>query len=273
LQIRLQKIVNRRPGLASPTVTFEIGDGQAAEFICYPPAYQQAAYRWIACVLGKQDQWIELESLTESPRDGVQRAKSSARRDRLHPLSGCRNAQPGVAWFREEMSQERTTSDRRSTPAAESKGSSWVKLIPVAVTLLVGAGAILLGAQQGPRGITHIMLLSLVLGESAVALLVARRHPRAALLGVLVTYVLVDNEATTLLPVLLVLYTVARSKDRWTAGVAAAVTAFALVVTPAIHGATASLLLQTFLPLLAAGLAVAIGINRRADQSAPATSA
>jgi hypothetical protein len=142
--------------------------------------------------------------------------------------------------------------------------------MPFALTLLVGAVAIIVGAQQGPRGSTHIVLLSVVLGENALALLVGRRHPHAALLGVLATYALVDDEATTLLPVLLALFTVARAKDRWSGGFAAALAALVVVVTPVIHGNAAGLF-QTLLPLLAIVFAVAIGINHRADHSAPLT--
>jgi hypothetical protein len=61
LQIRLPKIVSRRPGRGSPTVTFDVGDGEAAEFACHPPAYPQASFRWIASLLGDPDRWIQLE--------------------------------------------------------------------------------------------------------------------------------------------------------------------------------------------------------------------
>jgi hypothetical protein len=62
LQVRTLKIVGARPGLASPTVTFEVGDGEVAGFTCHPPSYPRAAFRWFAALLGERDRWIELES-------------------------------------------------------------------------------------------------------------------------------------------------------------------------------------------------------------------
>jgi hypothetical protein len=141
------------------------------------------------------------------------------------------------------------------------------------VTVLTGAVAIAVRAQQGPRGSVHIMLLSLVLLENALALLIRRHHPLAALLSVLATYVLVDNEATTLLPVLFALFTVATAKSRWVVSVATALTTLVALATPVIHNDTPSLFVHTLLPLLGVGLAaaVAIPIHHRADHTAPVT--
>lgn len=61
LQIRTPNIITRRPGRGSPVVTFEVDDGETAEFACRCPRYPRAAYWYIACVLGDSQRWIELE--------------------------------------------------------------------------------------------------------------------------------------------------------------------------------------------------------------------
>ncbi len=61
LQIRTPNIVTRRPGRGSPVVTFEVGDGETAEFTCRCPRYPRASYWYITCVLGDSNRWIELE--------------------------------------------------------------------------------------------------------------------------------------------------------------------------------------------------------------------
>jgi hypothetical protein len=107
--------------------------------------------------------------------------------------------------------------------------------IPLAVIVVAGAVAIVMGAQQAPRGSTHVVLLGLVLAENSFALLARRRHPLIALTAVLTAYALVDNEATTVLPVLLALFTVATVRDRRTVGRATIVTAIIIAATPGMH--------------------------------------
>ena len=80
-------------------------------------------------------------------------------------------------------------------------------VVPVAVIAAMGVATIALKASQGPRS-SHIYWLSLVLSESAVALLLRRRHPTAALAGVLATYLVFDFPAISAAPVLLALFTV-----------------------------------------------------------------
>ena len=146
-------------------------------------------------------------------------------------------------------------------------------LIPVAVVVMAGTVAIVLRSQQVPRSGVHAVLLSFVLIENALALLARRRHPTAALLGVLATYALVDNEATTLLPVLVAVFTVVTTKARQIVAFVAVATAVLIVATPVIHGDAGGLLIHTLLPLLVLGLAVAAGSIRRAGWTAPFRSA
>lgn len=149
---------------------------------------------------------------------------------------------------------------RRPTGSARSKV---LDLIPVAVVVVVGTVGIVLRAQQGPRSSVHVILLSLVLAENVFALLVRGRHPLMTFVGVVATYALVDNEATTLLPVLVALFTVAMARDRHIVRVAAGVTALVVIATPVIHSDGSSLFLHTLLPLLGGGVAVGAGIEGR----------
>ena len=61
LQIRVLTLVGRRPGRGSPGVTFDIANGQAAEFSCHPPAFAQSWFLWVASVLGDPNRFILLE--------------------------------------------------------------------------------------------------------------------------------------------------------------------------------------------------------------------
>ena len=80
-------------------------------------------------------------------------------------------------------------------------------LVPVAFVLLYGASWIAIHAHQA-RGFTHPLFQCLALTENVIALLLRRRKPIGALAGILAVYVFVDLEPTTLLPVLLSLFTV-----------------------------------------------------------------
>jgi hypothetical protein len=131
------------------------------------------------------------------------------------------------------------------------------------VVVLVGTIGIVLRAQQGPRSSVHVMLLSFVLAENLLALLLRGRHPLMTFVCIVATYALVDNEATTLLPMLLALFTVATARDRHIIRFAVGVAALVVIATPVIHHDGSSLFLQTLLPLLACGLAVGAGIERR----------
>ena len=61
LQVRLVTITGKRPGRGSPVVTFEVGDGETAEFVCRAPRYPQASLSYLAASLGDQDRWLRLE--------------------------------------------------------------------------------------------------------------------------------------------------------------------------------------------------------------------
>jgi hypothetical protein len=51
------------PGLSSPPRTFDIDSGQTVKFVCHPPKFLGASWlKYLACLLGARDWWIELES-------------------------------------------------------------------------------------------------------------------------------------------------------------------------------------------------------------------
>jgi hypothetical protein len=61
LQVRVPRLLIF-PGLASPPVTFDAATGVRVEFVCHPPKFTQAAWpKYIACLRGRRDRWIELE--------------------------------------------------------------------------------------------------------------------------------------------------------------------------------------------------------------------
>jgi hypothetical protein len=61
LQIRSLHIVNRRLGLASPTITVDINDDETATYMCQPGPFTKALGRWAACLTGDRTKWITLE--------------------------------------------------------------------------------------------------------------------------------------------------------------------------------------------------------------------
>jgi hypothetical protein len=103
----------------------------------------------------------------------------------------------------------------------------FLDIAPVAVIALYGALWIALHASEN-RGFTHAIFQSLALIENTVALLFRRLKPMGALLSIVAVFAIVNLEATTLLPVLLALLTVAiLSKPRT---IVVAVTATILAV-------------------------------------------
>jgi len=64
LQIRSHHVVNRRLGFTSPTITIEVRDNEAADFVCQPSTFIKALPRWIKCVTGERTQWIAIERVS-----------------------------------------------------------------------------------------------------------------------------------------------------------------------------------------------------------------
>jgi len=135
----------------------------------------------------------------------------------------------------------------------------------VVLVSLYGAAWIAFHASQG-RGLTHTLFQSLALAENVVALLLRRRKPIGALAGILVVYLLVDLEPTTVLPVLLALETVAVVSDRRVVAMATVATALVRVAMPYLHGDPVSLVGYSLTHLAAVGFAVTLGLYLRARQ-------
>jgi hypothetical protein len=130
---------------------------------------------------------------------------------------------------------------------------------PVVAVVVVGALLIALDSGAGLRG-AHKVWLSIVLAESAVALLFRRRHPVGALAGVLAAFVFFDAPAVSLLPLLVALFTVFASRPRRTGVAAAAVCVAAVVATALLHDGGFNSGHQGLVPLTALALAYVTGL-------------
>lgn len=63
VRARTLKPAAGRFGLSSPTMSFEVGDGETTRFTVHPPRYPEAALSWLKCVLiGPKDRWIEIDA-------------------------------------------------------------------------------------------------------------------------------------------------------------------------------------------------------------------
>jgi hypothetical protein len=137
-----------------------------------------------------------------------------------------------------------------------------LEIAPVVVVVVVGALLIAFDNGTGLRS-THQIWLSIVLAESAAALLFRRRHPVGALAGVLTTFVLFDAPAVSLLPLLVALATVVASRPRRTGVAAAAVSVAAVVATALLHDGGFNVAHQGLVPLTALSLAYFTGLHLR----------
>jgi hypothetical protein len=138
-------------------------------------------------------------------------------------------------------------------------------LAPVVIVALWGASWIAIHAHLA-RGFVHPLFQSLAVIEATVALLLRRRKPVGALVGILAVYTLVDLDPTTLLPVLVALFTVAAVSARRIAVWAIVATALLVIATPFIHQDAINLLEYVVLRLAAIGLVAAAGLYWRSRQ-------
>jgi hypothetical protein len=138
-------------------------------------------------------------------------------------------------------------------------------LAPVVVALVWGATWITIHAPEA-RGITHPLFQSLALVETVTALLLRRRKPVGALASILAVYMLVDLEPTTLLPVLIALFTVAEVSARRIAVWAIVATALLVMAMPYIHKDAIDLAQYSVAHLTMIALAAAAGLCWRLRQ-------
>ena len=138
-----------------------------------------------------------------------------------------------------------------------------IDLVPIAAVVLVGAVTIGLSGGKS-RGLTHLVLLSLTMVESAVALYFRRRHPVAALVGVLAVYAVFQVPPTMVLPVLLALLTVVVLRPGRVLMLAAFGTAVVVIGRSYVDGQIVDVLGEQLPLLLAIGVTVLLGIYLRA---------
>jgi hypothetical protein len=140
---------------------------------------------------------------------------------------------------------------------------TWLNLAPVVLLAGYGASWIILHANGG-RGSTHTLFQALALVENTAALLLRRRKPAGALLGILAVYLFVDLEPTTLPPLLFALLTVAELSDRRRTIPAVALTVICVLGMPLLHGDTIDLPAYIITHLTAVGMALTLGLTLRA---------
>jgi hypothetical protein len=60
LQLRSLHIINRHLGLASPTATLVVGEGDTLKYVCHPHPFLQIIAWWIRCLRSDRSRWIAL---------------------------------------------------------------------------------------------------------------------------------------------------------------------------------------------------------------------
>jgi len=138
--------------------------------------------------------------------------------------------------------------------------------VHVAPALLVAAwGATWIATHSSGRGgsSVHTLFQTVALAESVAALLLRRRKPVGALVGILVAYFLFQLDPLLLPAILLALLNVALVKERPTALVAAAASAAAAVVVPFTGRASVDLASNLLPRLLAVAAAATLGLWER----------
>jgi hypothetical protein len=157
------------------------------------------------------------------------------------------------------------TKSKRTSYLPAGPWSRVLYLAPVAIALLWGAVWIVTHAHLA-RGYVHPLFQSLALAENVAALLLRRRKPVGALAGILVVFMLVDLEPTTLLPVLFALFTVIVVSTQRVTAWAIVVTTLLIIARPFIHGDPVDLVQYGVLHLSAIGAVVGAGLFWRSRQ-------
>jgi hypothetical protein len=133
------------------------------------------------------------------------------------------------------------------------------------VVLVAALGVAWIAAHTSARGGGHVHTLfqTAALTESTVALLLRRRKPVGALVGILVAYLLFQLDPLVLPPLLLALLNVALLKERRTVLLATAATAAAVAALPLTGRATVGLAGYLLPRLLAVAATAALGLWAR----------
>jgi hypothetical protein len=134
---------------------------------------------------------------------------------------------------------------------------------PVLLVAAWGAAWIFTHASGRGGGSVHLLFQAAALAESAVALLLRRRKPVGALVGVLVAYFLFQLDPLLLPPLLLALLNVAQLRERRTVARATTAAATAVAVLPLTGRASFDLAGHLLPRLLAVLAAAAVGLLAR----------
>jgi hypothetical protein len=143
------------------------------------------------------------------------------------------------------------------TPKPDANRTA-VHLAPVLLVAAWGVAWIAFHASQ--RAYAHMLFQTLALAESVIALLMRRRKPVGALVGILIAYLAFQLDPRLLPPLLIALFTVATSTERRTVLLATAATATAVVALPVTGRASVDLAGYLLPRLLAVAPAAAIGL-------------
>jgi len=136
-----------------------------------------------------------------------------------------------------------------------------VHLAPV---LLVAAwGAAWIGSHASQQVGAHTLFQTLALAESVIALLLRRRKPVGALLGILIAYLAFQLDPLLLPPLLIALFTVATLSERRAVLPATAAAATAVAALPLTGRASVDLAGYLLPRLLAVATAAATGLRAR----------
>jgi hypothetical protein len=140
-----------------------------------------------------------------------------------------------------------------------------VDLAPVLLVAVWGVAWIGLHASEHTG--VHTLFLTLALAESVIALLLRRRKPVGALLGILVAYFLFELDPLLLPPLLIALFTVATLADRRTVLLTTAATAATVAALPLTGRASVDLAGYLVPRLLAVAAAAAIGLRAQTHRT------
>jgi hypothetical protein len=142
-----------------------------------------------------------------------------------------------------------------------SRGRTAIHLAPV---LLVAAwGAAWIASQASQQAYVHTLFQTLALAESVVALLLRRRKPVGALLGILIAYLAFQLDPLLLPALSIAVFTVATMTERRTVLLATVATATTVAALPVTGRASVDLAGYLSPRLLAVAAAAALGLRAR----------
>jgi hypothetical protein len=129
------------------------------------------------------------------------------------------------------------------------------------VLLVAAWGVAWIGLHASEQTGVHTPFQTLALAESVIALLLRRRKPVGALLGILLAYFAFELDPLLLPPLLIALFTVATLAERRTVLLATAATAATATALPLPGRASVDLAHYLVARLLAVTTAAAIGLS------------